>query len=160
MALAVYAAFYTGIERQRVRKGPWRVAFTKDTSGAPAILINQPKLAITNLQITFPGETPPTANSVCALVFDQPRPVPYAVPFGKCIFMDTTFQPGTIVLNLFGHEIQLIPRVLTIDKEELPWRSNATIPLPGNNSSPRPSTPIDKRPAPHAMVLRADILLL
>jgi hypothetical protein len=50
--------------------------------------------------------------------------------------MDTTFLPGTIVFDLFGHEIQLIPRVLRIDGKEIPWQSNATIPVTGTNKPP------------------------
>jgi hypothetical protein len=133
IALLVYAVFYAWIENRRTRRGPWQVAFTNNASGAPAILINQPKLAITNLEITFPGETNTVNASAASFTFDQPHPVPYDVPFGKCVFMDTTFLPGTIVFDLFGHEIQLIPRVLTIDKKEIPWQSGATIPVSGTN---------------------------
>jgi hypothetical protein len=50
--------------------------------------------------------------------------------------MDTTFLPGTIVIDLFGHEIQLIPRVLTIDKTDFPWESGKTIPVSATNSLP------------------------
>ena|SRR5436190_16230432 len=133
IALLVYAIFYAWIENRRTRRGPWQVAFTNNASGAPAILINQPKLAITNLEITFSGETNRVNASAASFTFDQPRPVPYDVPFGKCVFMDTTFLPGTVVFDLFGHEIQLIPRVLTIDKKEIPWQSGATIPVSGTN---------------------------
>jgi hypothetical protein len=68
------------------------------------------------------------------MVFDQPQPVPFEVPFGQVIFEDTTFQPGTIVFKMFGHEIQLLPRVLTIDKLEYPWQSEKTVSL--NKSNP------------------------
>jgi len=37
--------------------------------------------------------------------------------------MDTTFLPGTVAFQLFGHEIELLPRVLIIDHEEHPWHS-------------------------------------
>jgi hypothetical protein len=45
------------------------------------------------------------------------------------VFLDTTFLPGTVALSLFGHEVQLLPRVLTIDKVEKAWRSGETISL-------------------------------
>lgn len=138
IAVVVYVIFYTAIEHRRTRKGPWEVIFTNDVSGAPALIINQPKLAITNVQIAFPGETNPAAGRGAAFAFSQPREVPYDVPFGKCVFMDTTFLPGTIVFDLFGHEIQLIPRVLTVDKQEIPWRSNTTIPIARTNATARP----------------------
>lgn len=137
IAVLLYAISYTGIEHRRTRNGPWRVIFTNDVSGAPALLINQPKLAITNVEITFPGNTNAANAAIPALNLSQPRPVPFEIPFGKCVFMDTTFLPGTIVFDLFNHEIQLIPRVLTIDGKEIPWRSNATVPVEGN---PKPKS--------------------
>jgi hypothetical protein len=36
-------------------------------------------------------------------------------------------------MDLFGHEIELIPRVLTIDHTEMPWGSNKTIPVARTN---------------------------
>jgi hypothetical protein len=38
--------------------------------------------------------------------------------------MDTTFLPGTITFQLFGHEIELMPRVMMIDHEEKQWLSS------------------------------------
>jgi hypothetical protein len=132
IAVLVYVIFYFGIEHRRTRKGPWQVTFANDASGAPALVINQPNVGVTNLQITFPGET--NRIEKIEMAFSQPRVVPYDTPFGKCVFMDTTFLPGTIVFDLFGHEIQLIPRVLTIDKKEIPWQSEKTIAVSGTNS--------------------------
>jgi hypothetical protein len=124
LALAIYAVFY--------------------------ILINQPRLSIRNVQISFPGETLAPTNAAITnrqlaaakpgeagqaisalgtLIFSQPRQVPYDLPFGKCIFMDTTFLPGTVTFQLFGHEIELLPRVLMIDHEEHPWRPDEAISL-------------------------------
>ena len=130
IAVVVYVISYSWIEHRRTRKGPWEVMFTNDVSGAPTLVINQPSLAITNLQITFPGETNRTNVS---LSFRQPQEVPWNLPYGKCVFMDTTFLPGTLVFDLFGHEIQLIPRVLTIDQKEMPWESGKTITVARSN---------------------------
>jgi len=129
LALVCYALFYHAIEHRRIRKGPWEVTFTNNVAGAPTVLINQPKLAIQNVQISFPDQPPAETNALGTLVFTQPQPVPYPVPFGKCIFLDTTFLPGTVALQLFGHEIQLLPRVLTVDHQEHPWLSDTTITL-------------------------------
>src|SRR5579871_3299651 len=133
IAVVVYLFFYTGIEHRRTRKGPWEVVFTNNATGTPELIINQQTLAITNLQITFPGESNVMNSQAATMEFKHPREVPYPVPFGKCVFMDTTFLPGTIVFDLFGHEIQLIPRVLTIDQKEIPRQSNATIPVARTN---------------------------
>ena len=135
-ALVIYFVFYTGIERRRTRLGPWQITFTANSNAAPSLLISQPALAITNVQITFSDAAIET-NLTTALDAAQPRPVPFDVPYGKCVFMDTTFLPGTIVFEMFGHEIQLIPRVLTIDRKEQPWRSNEIISLTATNSPRR-----------------------
>jgi hypothetical protein len=128
LAVILYVIGYNGIEHRRTFRGPWRVTFTRDTSGTPALFVNQPVLGITNLQFTFPGGTF-TNEPPITLAFAQPQQVPYDLPFGRCIFMDTTFLPGTIVMEIFGHEIQLIPRVLRIDGQEQPWKSNVVIVL-------------------------------
>ena len=137
LALIIYAIFYQGIEYRRSRNGPWQVTFTNGPAGIPTIVINQPKLSISNVQISFPGETLASTNAAGTLIFNQPRQVPYDVPFGKCIFMDTTFLPGTVTFQLFGHEIELLPRVLMIDHEEHPWVSQSTLPL----QRPEPKQP-------------------
>jgi hypothetical protein len=160
LALIGYAFFYQTIEHRRVHKGPWQVTFTHNRAGAPAIVITQPRLAITNVQIVFPKETSLATNAArargldqahpdlpvtnhpspsTALLFAQPRPVPYEVPFGKCVFMDTTFLPGTVTFNLFDHEIELLPRVLVIDRRGHPWQSDAVIVL--SRLQPAPAAP-------------------
>jgi len=130
LALAGYIIIYKVIEHRRVQNGPWRVSFTTGRKAVPTIVIDQLRLGITNVQLCFAGETPPATNGPVTLDFGQPRPVPYEVPFGKCVFMDTTFLPGTVTLQLFGHEIELLPRVLVIDRQEHPWRPDTTIALP------------------------------
>ena len=137
IAVLVYVILYLGIEHRRTRLGPWEVAFTNEVSGVAAMVINQRSLGITNLHITFRGETNLIAGTVLTGL-ETPREVPYDVPFGQCVFMDATFMPGTLAFKLFGHEIQLLPRVLTIDRKEIPWRANdiiALTPLPAGSGS-------------------------
>lgn len=142
VVLAVYVLAYAGIEWRRVRSGPWELTFTQEASGTPVIRINQPGLALTNVAIRFPDELfPPGTNSHSLLALAQPRAVPFAVPFGRCVFMDATSLPGTLAFELFGHEIQLLPRALTIDGAEAPWRSGAEFTL-----SPRRAPAAEKQP--------------
>jgi hypothetical protein len=176
LALAGYIVFYQVIEYRRTRSGPWQVTFAASAEGVPAIVINQPKLGISNVQICFAeqpshepalamdgplspskearapkageeavrgfkarilsGNSLPGSNSPVTLVFGQPKPVPYEVPLGSCIFMDTTFLPGTVTFQLFGHEIELLPRVLVIDRQEHTWRPDKVIALPRGQSAP------------------------
>jgi hypothetical protein len=128
IALAVYLVFYQGIEHLRTRHGPWEVTFTNETT-VPTLILNQPSLQLANLRLSFPGAAAPPAG--LTMRFDQPQPWPFDLPFGQCIFEDTTFQPGTVVFKMFGHEIQLLPRALTIDKIEQPWVSNTNIAVRG-----------------------------
>jgi hypothetical protein len=164
LAAVGYAACYLGIEHWRARKGPWRVTFTHNPARAPVITIDQPRLAITNVQIIFTSETlsdsnapgvfpadlshpnSPDANHPgpeTTLLFAQPRTVPYEVPFGRCVFLDLSSLPGSATFELFGHEIQLLPRVLIINRQEYPWQPNATITL-----HPAPTTPNRAQPGP------------
>jgi hypothetical protein len=126
IALAVYVVSFSGCEYFSTRHGPWQVAFTNETS-VPTLIINQPGLQITNLKISFPKVTAPPVNQTTR--FDQAQEWPFDVPFGQCVFEDIRSLPGTVVLKMFGHEIQLLPRTLTIDKVEQPWLSNTNIVL-------------------------------
>jgi hypothetical protein len=164
LALVGYAACYLGIEHWRARKGPWRVTFTQSPAHAPVITIDQPSLAIAHFQIIFTNESLHASNAPGAfpadlshpyylvtdhsspgttLLFAEPRSVPYEVPFGRCVFLDLSSLPGTVTFDLFGHEIQLLPRVLIIDRQEYPWRHDAAITL-----HPAPATPKRAQPAP------------
>jgi hypothetical protein len=127
VVLVGYAGLFGWIEHRRAVKGPWVVTCTS-AAGVPSLVINQAALGIRDVRIVFASAQSPS-NTTQRVEFSQARPWPFAVPFGRCIFMDSTFLPGTIVLEMFGHEIQLMPRVLTIDKAERPWRSGETIEL-------------------------------
>jgi len=120
IAVVLYFVSFTWIENRRTRNGPWQVVFTNET-GIPTLIVNEPKLNLATVKINFPGRPPSTTNAIMS--FAVPQEVPFDLPFGKCVFMDTTFQPGTLVFGMFGHEIQLMPRVLTIDKKEYAWKS-------------------------------------
>jgi len=149
LAVICYAFFYKNIEHRRTRKGPWKVAFAKSPEGWPQLVIDQPKLAITNVEINFPEQVAGSADKLDTILFNQPQAVPYDVPFGKCVFMDTTFLPGTVTFMIYGHEIELLPRVLMIDHQERPWLPSNSITLhpiaDGQNHEPSTNAPIHER---------------
>ena len=130
IALALYVISYGWIEHRRYRKGPWEITFTNNAA-APALIINQPALGLTNVTLVFEGgstnaaplESNNASNQPIRLEFRTPRQTPFDVPFGKCVFEDLTFLPGTVTFQMFGHEIELLPRVLIIDQKEHPWQS-------------------------------------
>lgn len=133
LALVAYGAGFGYVQHRRVAKGPWEVVFTCER-GHPVLSVNQSKLGIADVQLVFSAEASST-NLNQKICFGQARPVPFELPFGKCVFQDTLFLPGTVALEAFGHQIQLMPRVLTIDRVERAWRSGETILLTNVTSS-------------------------
>jgi hypothetical protein len=126
--LALYAASYTWIEHRRHVKGPWEVTFDAEDGGRPSLSIDQPALGVTNLTLRFSKERLELTETglPVRIRFDKPL---VSVPYGRVIFEDLTFLPGVVTFDLFGHEIELMPRVLVINKQEIPWRTGAAIDL-------------------------------
>jgi hypothetical protein len=118
--LAFYFLSFLLIEHLRVRKGPWQVTFGVDPEGVPAIQVLQPVLGISNVTLLFPDQGPFQFDPPQTIQFDGPSKT--NLPFGQVVFLDPTFLPGTVTLDLFGHEIELIPRALVVDKKEIPWQ--------------------------------------
>jgi hypothetical protein len=135
LALVIYGSFFTCDQRLRHRKGPWDVTFSTNSSGLPAIIINQPALRITNVQVVFHSETP--TDSPGHVAFDKPQ---QSIPFGKVKFEDLTYLPGSVAFDFFGHEVELLPRTLYLNKVEHPWKSHEVFALqPGQKLPPEAS---------------------
>ena len=133
VALAFYSAAFFLIEYRRNARGPWNAVFITDYSGRPSLLLNQRQLEINNVKISFGERRVGQTNKFHSIYFDSPGK---AIPFGSVLFVDTTSLPGTVVLNFWNHEVQLMSRHLTIDKREYPWKSGLTIVLPGDGKYP------------------------
>jgi hypothetical protein len=127
-ALVVYVLSFSLIQHRRTFQGPWRVVFLSDDKGTPGLLIEQPKRKVSE-RIMFPNEKVAESNTARALVFDDPTKT--NAPFGRIIFQDLTFLPGTVTLDLFGHEVELLPRVLIIDKQEYAWKTGEVVSVTG-----------------------------
>jgi hypothetical protein len=123
IAVVFYVSVYGWIEHRRTFRGPWVAEFRADAAGVPSLLISQTNLHIAET-ITFPGQTVRPGNFSRAIVFDQAPP---DLPFGQLIYQDPTSLPGTVTMRLFGHAVELLPRVLTVDKKEYPWQTGAVI---------------------------------
>jgi hypothetical protein len=56
-----------------------------------------------------------------------------------------------VTFDLFGHEVELLPRVLIVNKREIKWNSQAKIELWPTNKLPHPPKPRPswERPAGH-----------
>jgi len=128
LALLIYAAGYALFAHLQKRHGPWRVQFISQPGEPPRLVISEPQLAIAGARLTFAGQSAPATNF--PMVFDQPREVPFELPFGKCTFMETISLPGTLVFVMFGHEIQLLPSSLTVDGKAYAWAQATNLELP------------------------------
>lgn len=125
LALGIYLAAFSCDHRVRTRKGPWEVEFFATTNGEPAIRVNQAALAIANVQVTFAGER--MTNPPATIVFA--RPGPKQLPFGTLKFEDLTYLPGSVTFDFYGHEVELLPRTLYLNKQEHAWQPGAAFRL-------------------------------
>lgn len=104
-------------EHLRARRGPWEVTFTTSPDGEPQLTVEQPALGIRNITLTFAGEFVTNHPSV-TLRFDTPH---MPLPFGRVKYDDLTYLPGVVTFDIFGHEIELLPRVLYVNRNEVDW---------------------------------------
>ena len=132
VTLIGYIAVFSWMENNRHKDGPWEITFTH-VDNSPALLVNHAKLGITNVAIVFPGAIAP-ANLPQTIRLEHGRVAPFDLPFGKCIFLDTLFLPGSVTVKVLGREIQILPRTMTIDGVEHPWSSGEKMLL--TNSTP------------------------
>jgi hypothetical protein len=137
VTLIVYIAVFSLVEGNRRKDGPWELTFTQ-VDDTPALRINQTKLNLTNITILFAAALAPT-NLPQTIRFQHGQVAPLDLPFGKCVFLDTLYLPGTVTCEMFGHEIQLLPRTLTIDRVEHPWASGEKILLTNRISATLPA---------------------
>ncbi len=165
--LFLYVTLYGGCMAVRQRGGPWVMFQDKLADGTPVVRIAHHKLlpgeirdenleasALTEARrrdvphdrgggvtLTFPGEQAPSrfTNAPLMRVFNNPGT--NALPYGPVEFLDVTFLPGTVAVDVFGHLIEFIPRTLFIDGREIPWvnGTNIVVPMTGK-------LPPDQRP--------------
>jgi hypothetical protein len=140
--LTLYLAGFYGCERVRRWNGPWQVAFAADHDGTPLVVVTQRRVGVESLQLRFAGERTLATNLPQTVIFDRPKK---AVPFGRVLFEDLTFLPGVVTFDFFSHEIELLPRVLVVNKTEVPWQSGAVVTLSATNKPAAPPPPLRPR---------------
>lgn len=134
--LGLYLATFYGIERARLRKGPWEVDFQTNAQGSAMLVVSQPWLGLTNVAIVLHGER--ATNLPAHVSFNR---VKLLTPFGRVIYEDLTFLPGVVTFDLFGHEVELLPRTLIADRRQVPWQSGAAVDLWPTNKPTEPPQP-------------------
>lgn len=125
IALGVYLGVYAVDNHLRHRKGPWQVEFTTESNSVPVLVVNQPALGIAGVRLVADGDS--TTNAPGKVAFDFPKK---PIPFASTKFEDLTYLPGSVVFDFFGHEVELLPRTLIINKREHAWKSGEVIHLP------------------------------
>lgn len=143
ITLIGYVLFYQVDRWLRLRHGPWTVTFDAAPDRAPAIVVAQEKLGIVGERLEFPGETAPSPGAPQVLVFDSPLKT--NLPFGRALFLDTTYLPGAVTMNLFGHEVELLPRTLVVNRREVTWQPGRTLTLTPAEKLPPDPAPKKKR---------------
>ena len=127
MAVVFYIICFSWIQHERTAQGPWEIVFATDARGVPSLQISQATLRVTQT-LTFPDRRAAGTNVHQTVRFADPIA---EIPFGKMVFQDPTFLPGTVTMNLFDHEVELLPRVLIIDKAEHVWGATNEIVIKG-----------------------------
>ncbi len=132
LAVAGYVLLYSCDSRLRTQKGPWTVDFQTTTNQEPLLVINQPALGNEKVRILLAVETAP--NRQDGVRFEHPAALP--TPYGRVRFHDLTYLPGTITLDLFGHEVEMLPRALFLNTREVAWSNHSTHVLLATNKIP------------------------
>lgn len=137
VTLMIYAVSFSWVENRRRKNGPWEINFTR-IDDSPAVIINHGMLKLTNISIVFIGGDASNLEPR-TIRFHHGQESPFDLPYGRCVFLDTLFLPGTVVCEMFDHEIQLLPRTLTIDRREHAWQSGEKILLTNRPSATLPT---------------------
>ena len=135
VSLVGYIALFSWIENSRRKNDPWEITFTQ-VDNSPALLVSHARLGLTNVTIIFPDAV--ATNTPQTIRFEHGRVAPFDLPFGKCVFLDTLYLPGSMAMELFGHQIQLMPRTMLIDRLEHAWLSGEKILLTNRPSATLP----------------------
>jgi hypothetical protein len=129
IALIFYILAWSWMSRRQVGQGPWQVTFGTNTAGVPQIIITQNALGISNVVVRFEGETAGT-NALNTVAFSKPK---MPTPFGRVVYDDLMFQPGSVALDCFGHVVEMLPRNLGLNGQPNEWRSGAQFSLWSTN---------------------------
>src|SRR5947199_5100649 len=83
IVLVLYLAVFYGCEVWRRQRGGWEVDFTSDALGRPSVVIYQPKLNISSVEVLFPEEKTSVTNLSKRITFDRPL---NKVLFGRVLY--------------------------------------------------------------------------
>lgn len=126
--LFLYVTVYGACQAMRVRGGPWNLTYALGDDDVPELRIEHPKqLGPDPVVLRFPGEKPTRTDLPITAVFSVP--ITNNMPFGPVLFVDTTLLPGTVAVQCFGHVVEMVPRTLFVNFNEVAWEPGAQIVL-------------------------------
>jgi hypothetical protein len=122
LAVVFYALAWTWMNRRQTGRGPWQMDFGTNAAGTPEIVIGQPALGVSNVTVRFEGEQLAPTNGTGTVAFLRPR---MRTPFGRVVYDDLMFQPGSVAVDAFGHVVEMVPRTLVLNGRTNAWRNGA-----------------------------------
>jgi hypothetical protein len=140
LAAILYASAFFTDHHLRTRRGPWQLTFAAQPDSPTRLTIHQPALGLTNIHIILHEEFDRAIQDT--VHFHAPG---QPVPIGHVKYEDLTYLPGVVTLELFGHEIELLPRVLYVNRQAQPWRSDTTLHLHPEDRLPSLEDPLPKK---------------
>jgi hypothetical protein len=132
-AVIFYALAWSWLNKRQTGKGPWEVNFATNSSGVPQLIIAQPSIGLSNITILFEGESLAATNGTGPVTFAKPRT---PTPFGRVIYDDLMFQPGSVAVDCFGHVVEMIPSALILNSISNGWRNDTIYSLSPTNKLP------------------------
>jgi len=132
LALIFYITSFWAIEHRRTMNGPWEIEFISDASGRPSLGIFQSKLNISE-HLAFPDDKIEITSLSTRVVF---RGGNSDLPFGQMLLQDALYLPGTLTLRVCGHQVEVLPRALIIDKSEHAWQTGGEIVVSRSGMTP------------------------
>ena len=129
-AVIFYALAWSWMNKWHSGKGPWVVNFSTNSAGVPQLVIAQPSLGFSNITVRFEDEMLAATNGTGFVSFDGPKKT---TPFGRVIYDDLMSQPGSVVVDCFGHVVEMIPRALFLNSISNEWRNDSVYLLSSTN---------------------------
>lgn len=135
-AIAIYLIAWNGLEFMRARHGPWSFEFSRRSPDELALTVNQSSLGIEGFEIVVDGvDGIEEFEGSETVVFDG---VASSLPVGSVRYHDLMILPGVITIELYGNEIEFLPRTLYVNREEVAWTQEKPVRL-----APRLDDPIE-----------------
>jgi hypothetical protein len=145
---------YIAFSQFKFYSDAWSVTF-EVSDGQTSLDITSGKFKNKRLQILLPHAATPLPMGPRTVVFWK-KEAAAQVPFGTVNFVSPRPAPGRVTLLVLGHEIDLRPQAVYLDRQEYKLDSNRIIrllPAPPPESTPAAApaaaaTPAAKSPAP------------